>query len=189
MDNIKKSKKYDLVDKNREVFGTIWFENKRAHISFCHMKHYNLSVQTPILSLSTLYSLIETFELYNVYITGSGEFLVGKNIKLEDIARSNIALASIYDIQEEFLKHIEECDNKKYDAIELMWYNINLVMYIIQLHILGKDYYNIGMDHYTCNQIMGDDIIYKFKELQNRVIFWRIATTVLSIFIITKILF
>ncbi len=48
--------------------------------------------------------------------------------------------------------------------------NINRV----KNEVLGEDYWNVGMDVYTCDKFMCDSLIHKYKELKSERNSWKI---------------
>lgn len=157
---------YVLVSTDETAFAKLAFENKHIKINFLHKKECSgLSFETP--HVFQIEKLIDALNYYDIKITPSGTFDIsnGKGLPLE---KGSIKLYSIYDVQYSLLQHIEKCDDVDFTTLDFVLDNINLVMRLMVIYILGKDYYNIGCDTYTCTQYTGKDIITKFKKLQQK---------------------
>ena len=65
---------------------------------------------------------------------------------------------------------IEELNKKLAIAeIQLLQYkNLRQSFYRVIDYVLGEDYYNMGMDVYTCDRIACEDIIQQFKRNKKR---------------------
>lgn len=77
--------------------------------------------------------------------------------KNDDICK--IHNPSTWDIEEEVeeLKREREMYETCYKELRKQW---NRVVD----ELLGKNYYNDGCDHYSCDQFTADDLIYKYKK-------------------------
>ena len=66
------------------------------------------------------------------------------------------ALAHIFSEYKD-IKREKELYEYMYDELRKQWERI-------VDNLLGKDYYNYGCDHYSCDKLTADDLIYKYKK-------------------------
>lgn len=55
--------------------------------------------------------------------------------------------------------------------------------------ILGRDYYNMGCDQYSCDDEIAKDIVHVFKTLKQQVKFYRYMCILFIVIIILLIIF
>lgn len=79
--------------------------------------------------------------------------------KLHECIGCEICWKEVQEIKR--LKHEKEMYKHIYTELRKQW---NRVVD----EILGKNYYNYGCDHYSCDKFTADDIIYKYKKNRKR---------------------
>ena len=66
---------------------------------------------------------------------------------------------------------VMECE-KTVNTSELILSNLRHNLRRVEVHVLGKDYYNLGSDVYKADELMCDDLIeaYEDQKKENRVL-------------------
>lgn len=60
-------------------------------------------------------------------------------------------------------KNIKELKQEK-EMYEYLYIELRKQWNRMVDELLGKDYYNYGCDHYSCDEFTVDDLIYKYKR-------------------------
>lgn len=58
--------------------------------------------------------------------------------------------------------------DKKYELLDKLYKHVCKEFQRVVDELLGEDYYNMGMDQYTCTTMMADDLISKYKKKKGR---------------------
>lgn len=80
------------------------------------------------------------------------------------------------------MKEINEIEKLQYDNLRDVFYN-NLI-----IPILGKGYYNMGMDVYTSDKLASEDILYEYRRVLKNLKFYKASFVIIVLLNILNLL-
>lgn len=153
-----------LIDRTTDrAFATIAFHkiNKGINIQFISNTRCTFHV-------AYVDSLFDVLEKKDIKIRNDGSFLINQDCKTVEARRfgneqKSTNCYTIYDVLNRYMDYNDSVNEEKMTAESKIINHLQLSKKLMIFHFFGDNYYNMGMDIYTCDQFSTEDCLNRYN--------------------------